>query len=83
MKKKLSAEKISAVIIFLIGLLLAAGYPGKDVMLQRVQEKARLETLQKQHKTPVLSPRKKTTVKRKKIIYTPPPVSAGTEDEGC
>ncbi|HED10285.1 MAG TPA: hypothetical protein ENJ10_06325 [Caldithrix abyssi] len=83
MKRKLSAGKISAVIIFLIGLLLAIGYPGKDVMLQRVQEEARREMLRNQNKSKRAIPLKTSPRKKKKIIYTPPPVSAGAEDEGC
>lgn len=81
-KRKISMNFIAAMIVILLGFILAVGYPGKDAMLEKVNAKKSQGKIIKQQKyVPKTSTVKK---EKKKIIVAPPPPDAGaSDDEGC
>ena len=80
-KKKVSINFIAAMVVILLGFILAVGYPGKDVMLEKVNaKKSQDKVIEQQKYVPKTSTVKK---EKKKIIIAPPPDAGASDDEGC
>ncbi len=81
-EKKISIKFIAAITVILLGFILAVGYPGKDVMLEKVKTKKIEGQIIKQQK---YIPKTSTVKKeKKKIVVTPPPSNTNADDdEGC
>ncbi|VAX28926.1 hypothetical protein MNBD_IGNAVI01-1322 [hydrothermal vent metagenome] len=80
-KKKVSINFIAAMVVILLGFILAVGYPGKEAMLEKVNaKKSQGKVIEQQKYVPKTSTVKK---EKKKIIVATPTDAGASDDEGC